>query len=170
MKRPYKTHKRSFVEYKVEERQNKLLTIINKYFGESASLQYKYNVQKLETQALSLMKLEDNESYCNNKLPNCTSSYMVKIIAACCYLQTKQVERWEIPMSDYISVCKFMNVPKPGLGLKLIQKWADQLGFDRTRIREGGKASNETLVKRLEQNVVKKIDQTKKVEKSHIKN
>ena len=72
-------------------------------------------------------------------------------------------------MSDYISVCKFMNVPKPGLGLKLIQKWADQLGFDRTRIREGGKASNETLVKKLEQNTFKKVDQTKEVEKNHVK-
>ena len=44
MNRPNKTNERHFVGFKTEERQSKLLAIISKYFGPSASHKYKYNV------------------------------------------------------------------------------------------------------------------------------
>ena len=71
-------------------------------------------------------------------------------------------------MSDYISVCKSMNVPRPAFGQILIQKWADQLGFDQTKIREGARmysTINETREKKPESNFEKKINKCKKSEK-----
>ena len=112
--------------YSPEYRQEKMLNTIEQHLGSSSTTIHRFDIPRLEKQALHFLKLEDDEARAVGKNPDGKPNFMTQIIAACCYIQTKQSEKWQIPMKDYTSICKAMKVPKPVKIISLCQKWQEK--------------------------------------------
>ena len=74
---------------------------------------------------MTFLKLEDEDAEKNGKkLQVITKQFCVLILAACCYIQTKQSEKWQISMKDFIRVAKSMGLSRSTLAINLCDKWS----------------------------------------------
>ena len=72
--------------YSDEFRREKLLSTIEQHLGPSSNTVHRFDVARLEKQALQFLKLEDDESRASGKNPDSKPNFMTSIIAACCYI------------------------------------------------------------------------------------
>ena len=123
-----------------ERFKKKLIELIEKHLGPSSQIQ-NFDVQKVETDALRIMDLEDenrNENslnFGNNYTAtqrNGKSLYYGRsysaIIAACCYMQVKS-QKNGLNMSHYVALCRNKGFPKNSVGIDIIDRWGEKLGF-----------------------------------------
>ena len=76
------------------KRASKLTAIIDAKLGPSAAEVHRFNTPLLVQQALKILKLEDSLAENQRKQPTSHSYFLPTIIAACCYIQTKQSQKW----------------------------------------------------------------------------
>lgn len=84
--------------------------MIDAKLGPSAKEAHRFNVNLLEKQALQFLKLEDDLAASKNVAPTHHCTFFQIIIAACCYVQTKQAQKWQIPMKDFTRICKLLKI------------------------------------------------------------
>ena len=80
----------------------------------------------LEKQALRFLKLEDDLAKSKNQQVQRHVTYFKTIIAACCYIQTKQAQKWQIPMKDYQRICKVLEIRKCSRAIDFVEKWQSE--------------------------------------------
>ena len=72
--------------YSPEFRQEKMLNTIEQHLGSSSTTIHRFDIPRLEKQALHFLKLEDDEARAEGKNPDGKPNFMTQIIAACCYI------------------------------------------------------------------------------------
>ena len=107
-----------------EKRQKKIIDLIDSKLGPSSSIVHRYDLSKLEQQALTFLKLEDEQADQNGTSYFTKHTFFLTIIAACCYIQTKQSEKWQIPMKDFVRVSKSVGLSRTTSAIDLCEKWA----------------------------------------------
>ena len=109
------------------KRAAKLTAIIDAKLGPSAAEVHHFNIPLLIKQALKILKLEDNLAESSGKQATSHSYFLPTIVAACRYIQTKQSQKWAVPMKDFTRVCKRMGVSRPSRAIDLVKKWDCQI-------------------------------------------
>ena len=98
------------------------MKVIEKSLGHSSQIQH-FDVQKVETDVLRILDLEDENR--NKDNPHPFKGYSpTAIIAACCYMQVKS-EKYGLNMSHYMTVCRTKGFPRPAVGINFIDKWGE---------------------------------------------
>ena len=72
------------------------------------------------------MKLEDDFARENQKTVTTQGNFFPVIIGACCYIQTKQAHKWEIPMKEFMRICKVLGIKKCSQAISFCEKWANE--------------------------------------------
>ena len=107
-------------------RSDKLIKLIDAKLGSSSSEVHRYDINLLEKQALRFLKLEDNEAKEKQCKPTTQGNFFPVIIGACCYIQTKQAQKWEIPMKEFTRICKVLGIKKCSQAISFCEKWANE--------------------------------------------
>ena len=119
--------------------------MIEAKLGPSASEVHHFDVALLEKQALKILKLEDDLAKTQGRPMTSNSHFIPTIIAACCYIQTKQSKKWAVPMKDFTRVCKLIGASRPSRAVDLVTKWNCKIVKN-----EIGKDYEESALKALE--------------------
>ena len=104
----------------------KLTKLIENTLGASSATAHRFDVPLLEKQALRFLRLEDELAKSKNELPTHHCAYFQTIVAACCYIQTKQAQKWQIPMKDFTKICKLLKIKRCSRAIDFVEKWQEE--------------------------------------------
>ena len=74
--------------------------------------------------------MEDQEAISENRKPITNGIIYSLVVAASCYIQIKQSQRWELPMRDFVTACKILKSGKTRKVVDLAKKWNPNFSTD----------------------------------------